>query len=141
MTRTASVAAVLLLAAIGFATPSFAAIPSDRGAAAEDEPAGKTNQRAWPMTISMGYGSDKRCALGGCEEAIADGTVTKTRARPTTTSMGYGSDQRCALDGCIDGPPSDTTVTRSRARATILAMGAGSDRRCALADQPGVCNG
>jgi hypothetical protein len=45
----------------------------------------------------MGFGSDQRCALGGCaDESITEGAVTRTRARPAL-SMGYGSDLGCAL--------------------------------------------
>lgn len=97
MNRIASIAAALLVASAGFALPAAAATSTDREAASEDGAAGKTNKRAWPMTISMGYGSDQRCALGGCaDESITEGAVTRTRARPAL-SMGYGSDLRCAL--------------------------------------------
>jgi hypothetical protein len=139
MNRIASIAAALLVASAGFALPA-AATSTDREAASEDGAAGKTNKRAWPMTISMGYGSDQRCALGGCDETITEGAVTKTRARPTTLSMGYGSDQRCSLGGCADESITEGAVTKTRARPA-LSMGYGSDLRCALAPEPATCNG
>jgi hypothetical protein len=94
MTRAFSMTAVFLVAAVGFGLPAAAAAPADREAASEAPAAGKTNRRAWPMTISMGYGSDQRCALDACAD---EGAVTRTRARPTTLAMGAGSDRRCAL--------------------------------------------
>jgi hypothetical protein len=166
MTRSFSLAAALLAVTVGFGLPAGAAAPTDRDAASEaPAAAGRTNSRAWPMTISMGYGSDSRCAIVGCAgDAVSEDTVVRTRTR---VSMGYGSDIRCAIVGCAGDAVSEDTVARTRARISMgygsdqrcrleacadagtltrprvrpvtVAMGAGSDRRCALAEAPAVC--